>query len=589
MGSDLDGVTLWGLLEAAAADAPERPAVIAPDIDGYHITYASLLERAGTAAAGLQRLGVVPGDRVALWAANLHVWPIYFFAAVRVGAVVVPILPGASREMVEHVLRHSESSTLVMGPGKRGERIRLAVDIIPALRTADPKALWDPAFPKLSRVIMHTDETPPGAFPASTLAEHAEDEESEPSRGPLRAGLEALAALGGGGGAGGGGGSGSAGRAGGAGGATGAGAGDPDATLALLYTAGTTGGPPLGAAVSHRALVAAGAETAARLGLGPDDELLLAVPFAHYDGLTLGVAATMAARAAALPVFDPDAHRVLLDIADSAPTVLAVTPRLMGAVLRAPELAAAKHDTVRTIVLCANPAPAGVPEQTAAAFPQAAVVQAYGLAEAGGLVAMGRRDDPPEQRIGRLGALYPHVEGRVVDPDSGAEVGAGDIGELRLRGPVMAREYWRNRAATAAALDPEGWFRTGDLVTRDGSGTLRLVGRLTHRVATPAGPVDPREVESWLATIDPAVLEAWVVDVPDPAAPEGAPLLVAVLRLAPGARLAAAGVLARAAEVLPAHKRPARVFFVEAIPTGPTGAVLRHRLREQVAPLLSTP
>jgi fatty-acyl-CoA synthase len=200
----------------------------------------------------------------------------------------------------------------------------------------------------------------------------------------------------------------------------------------------------------------------------------------------------------------------------------------------------------------------------------------YGMTETSPVSTQTRTDDPLELRVGSVGRVGPHVEVKVVDPETGLVVERGATGELCTRGYSVMLGYWGEAEKTAEAIDAAGWMHTGDLATMDDDGYLAIVGRIKDMVIRGGENVYPREVEE-LLYLHEDVIDVQVVGVPDEKYGEE---LCAWVRLREGAQLEADDVRAFCRERVAHFKVPRHVLFVEEFPMTVTGKVQKYKMRE---------
>ncbi len=526
---------LQHLLDDTAARVPDRPAVT---FFGRTLTYRALRDLSDRFAAGLQRLGFRPGDRLALHLPNCPQFVIAYYGTLKAGGVVAPCNPLYTAREVAGQLADCGAAwavTLdlvldrVMQARAGSALVRVVVTRIheffpPVLRTLYPlrarrHGQW-PAIPADAAVVRFADllAGPPLRHPAGQA---------------------------------------------------------PDDVAVLLYTGGTTG-TPKGAVLTHANLVANAHQVVAWSPSPPGERttVLGVLPLFHAYGMTVVMNASLlrAGCMVLLPRFEPDA--VLQAIARSRPHHLPGVPTLYNALLAHPRLGRFDLRSVRVCISGAAPLPAEVQVRFERAT-GGTLVEGYGLTEASPVTHVtplaGLR------KPGSIGIPVPDTDARIVDADTGRRVLSPDeVGELVVRGPQVMRGYWNRPAETAAALR-DGWLYTGDLARMDADGFFYIVDRKKEMLITSGFNVYPREVEEVLHA-HPAVLEAALVGVPDPHRGQVGKAFV-VLR--PGARATAEDVLAHCRQHLAPFKVPVAVEFRDSLPKSPIGKVLRRVLAEE--------
>jgi long-chain acyl-CoA synthetase len=343
--------------------------------------------------------------------------------------------------------------------------------------------------------------------------------------------------------------------------------GDGDPAV-VLFTSGTSGAPK-GAVLTHGGLLAAARNAADALDLRPEDVVLGAAPFSHVLGQATGIVSTVLSGAAitVVPRFDPvDTLRVMTE---TGTTILLGVPAMCISLCEAARTGDALPP-VRVAHVGGAPVPAEVAREFERVF-GGEVREGYGLTELSGIATTYR---PGEQRRpGSVGRPLGDTEMRVVSAD-GEPLPPGEIGEVQFRGRSVVPGYWRDDAATRAALSPEGWLSTGDVGYVDEDGYLFLVDRKKEMIIRGGYNVYPREVEEVLYA-HPDVLEAAVVSVPHPVLGEEVAAVVALRR---GATTDAESLREFVRGQVAAYKYPRHVAVVDELPKGPTGKILKREI-----------
>ena len=367
--------------------------------------------------------------------------------------------------------------------------------------------------------------------------------------------------------------------------ATFVGSADPDIALPsvnplddaqIQYTSGTTGFPK-GVLLHHHGLVNNARLVAQRWAAGPGDVLVWPLPLFHTAGAGVGVLGALAARATLvfLTQFDPALHLELIESEQA--TITGGNSTILIALLDHPDSATRDLSTLR--VVTAGGAP--MPPHLAREWERRDGIRfsiMFGTTECSAIITMTRLDDPPDTRTATLGTALPHTEVMITDPATGRPVPTDTIGELCARGYLIMHGYFDNPEATAAAVDAEGWYHTGDLATMEPDGCLRIEGRLTDMIIRGGENVSPREIENLLHT-HPAVAEAAVVGKPDPLWGE---TVAAFIRPKTGAAATDTELHAYCREHLAPFKTPCTWIFVDTLPVTASGKIRKDTLRNQL-------
>ncbi|MGY2079669.1 long-chain-fatty-acid--CoA ligase [Modestobacter sp. SYSU DS0657] len=531
--------TVGDLLAEAAARFPDRTAL---DFSGGATTYAQLADQVARVAEALRRLGVGPGDRVALVLPNCPQHVVAFYAALRLGAVVVEHNPLYTADELHTQFRDHGATVavvwdkvapLVQGLELPGRCTVVAVDLTRALPWTKRLALRLPV-PKARATRSAITGPAPGALGWEHLV--AEAPPLDPAHpGPAHA----------------------------------------DVAL-LQYTGGTTG-TPKGAVLTHRNLLANVTQSVAWVpGLREGEEVFYGVlPLFHAYGMLLGLVAAvrLGATLVLFPRFDVD--QVLAAARRLPPTFLPAVPPVYDRLATAAAERGADLSSTRFALSGAMPLPAATAQRWEEVT-GGLVVEGYGMTETSPIVL----GNPvgPTRRPGTVGLPFPSTEMRIVDPeDPAVERSPGERGELLVRGPQVFAGYWNRPEETAEVLLPGGWLRTGDIVVADDDGFVTVVDRIKELVITGGFNVHPSEVEEVLKAV-PGIRDAAVVGLPGPDG--GEEVVAAVVLDDPDLDLDA--VRARAREQLSGYKVPRRLVPVEDLPRSQIGKVLRRRVRDQL-------
>ncbi|HWG64712.1 MAG TPA: long-chain fatty acid--CoA ligase [Streptosporangiaceae bacterium] len=342
-----------------------------------------------------------------------------------------------------------------------------------------------------------------------------------------------------------------------------------DDTAVILYTSGTTG-LPKGAELTHSNLFRNAEVTARTLLKASDGDVVMGcLPLFHCFGLTCGLNASVLRGACLtlLPRFDPGA--ALDMIGRERVTIFEGVPTMYSAMLNHPARESADVSSLRLCVSGGAALPVEVLRRFEDAF-GCAILEGYGLSETSPVASFNHPDR--DRKPGSIGTPVSGVQMRVVD-DAGAELPAGDVGEIAIRGHNVMKGYWGNRDATRTAI-PDGWFRTGDLAKVDDEGYFFIVDRKKELIIRGGYNVYPREVEEALYE-HPSVAEVAVVGIPHESLGEE---IGAAVALKPGMTATPGELSAFAKERVAAYKYPRQVWLVDTLPKGPTGKILRREV-----------
>jgi fatty-acyl-CoA synthase len=349
-----------------------------------------------------------------------------------------------------------------------------------------------------------------------------------------------------------------------------------DDPAAILFTSGTTGAPK-GATLSHHTVVNCGFFMGERLGYSPADRLCVPVAFYHCLGCVMAnVAALTHASAVVLPGPRFEATSVLEAIDQDQCTALYGVPTMFIELLGHPRFGEFRYETLRTGIMAGAPCPIDLMRLVIAKMHLPELTICYGMTETPP-VTQSLRDDSVEDLVSTVGTVHPHVECKIVDPETGRVVPRNVAGELCARGYGVMRGYWGDPQATAKTVDAAGWIHTGDLASLRDDGHVRIVGRIKDMVIRGGENIFPTEIEQAIRGHH-GVRDVYVVGVPDPAYGEE---LCACVSVREGTTLTPQDIRRHCRQQLAAFKVPRHVLFRSAFPVTVTGKVQKFRLREE--------
>ncbi|MFD9358925.1 AMP-binding protein [Streptomyces sp. NPDC060031] len=497
---------------------------------GRRWTYAELGADVDALALGLLDLGIRKGDRVGIWAPNRAEWTLVQYATAKIGAILVTVNPAYRSHELEYVLRQS------------GIRLLAAAD---RFKTSDYAAMIEevrPRCPELEFTVLLG-----GARWTALLDRGRRGDPAELAR--VQEGLS------------------------------------PHDPVNIQYTSGTTGFPK-GATLSHHNILNNGFFVGELCHYTERDRVCIPVPFYHCFGMVMGNLACTSHGAAMVipaPSFDPAATLAAVE-AESCTSLYGV-PTMFIAELADPGFDTYDLSSLRTGIMAGSPCPVEVMKEVIDRMGMREVSICYGMTETSPVSTQTRSDDSVERRVSTVGRVGPHLEVKVVDPQTGRTVPRGEPGELCTRGYSVMLGYWGRPEETAEAVDAERWMHTGDLAVMDDEGYLSITGRIKDMVIRGGENLYPREIEEFLHG-HPDVLDVQVIGVPDAKYGEE---LMAWVRMREGAEpLTAAAVRSYCEGRLAHYKIPRYVHVVEEFPMTVTGKIRKIEMREMALRLLES-
>jgi acyl-CoA synthetase (AMP-forming)/AMP-acid ligase II len=515
--------TLPRVLAQTAARQGEAPAI---DDEGRVLSWRALHGLVRQAGRAFIALGVQPGDRVAVWAPNLHEWIIAALGAQSAGGVLVPVSTRMKGLEAADVLQQSRARVLVCIGDFLGQHY--------------PDLLRGQALPDLTATVVlrsaRADELGWEAF----LARAAEVPEARLD--------EREAALG------------------------------ADSLSDILYTSGTTGRPK-GVMTTHGQNLRAFETWSGVLGMRGDDRYLVINPFFHSAGYKAGWMAALIRGALIVPHQVFEAEQILRRIQAERISFLLGPPTLFLTLLSHPQVSGFDLSSLRVAVTGAATVPPVLVRRMREELGFRTVVTAYGLTECCGFATICEPDDDAETIANTCGHAIPGVEVRCADA-TGRSVPAGEAGEVLVRGYNVMQGYLENEAATREAIDAEGWLHTGDVGVMDERGYLRITDRLKDMYIVGGFNCYPAEIER-LAAAHPAVAQIAVVGVPDERQGEAGR---AFLVLRAGATLDAESFIGWCRQHMTNYKVPRHVHILPQLPLNGSGKVDKLALKALALP-----
>jgi fatty-acyl-CoA synthase len=487
---------------------------------GYRATYKQMWEETGLIARGLMARGVKKGDRVGLWSPNRFEWIITQYATSRIGAIMVNINPAYRTHELEHALKQSGCSLLIMAKAFR------QTNYIAMFKELESR------LPEHLKAVVIDDEWPALKEDARLVSE---DE--------LHLREQTL---------------------------------DPDDPIDIQYTSGTTGFPK-GATLSHHNILNNGYFVGRTLKYSEKDRICVPVPLYHCFGQVMASLAAISHGACMVfPGEAFDAGAVLEAVQAERCTSLYGVPTMFIAELEHANFPKTDFASLRTGIMAGSPCPIEVMKRVQKEMHMNEVTICYGMTETSPVSTQSKVDDPLEKRVSTVGCVHPNIEVKIVDPSTGKVVPRGTVGELCTRGYSVMLGYWDDLHSTRQAIDSARWMHSGDLATMDGDGYVNIVGRIKDMVLRGGENIYPREVEEFLFT-KPEIADVQVIGVPDAKYGEE---LMAWVKLRPGAGISGEELRNFCKGKIATYKIPRYWKFVDAFPMTVTGKIQKYKMRE---------
>jgi fatty-acyl-CoA synthase len=513
------GITISEQLKATVKAYPESEALVVP-YQNYRANYQQFWNDIEEVAKGLLAYGVKKGDRVGIWSANRFEWILVQFATARVGAILVNVNPAYKAAELKYALKQSEISLLIMSKGFRKTNY---IDILGEVRASCIHL-------KQVVVIDHDWQTLLEAGKKITTEQLEEVENTLQFDEPIN----------------------------------------------IQYTSGTTGFPK-GATLSHHNILNNGYFIGERLKYTEKDKVCIPVPLYHCFGMVLGNLACITHGSCMVltgEAFEPET--VMQTVQDEKCTSLYGVPLMFIAELNHPSFSRFDFSSLRTGIM----AGASCPEKTMRAVREqmnmTEVGICYGMTETSPVSTQTFVDDNEYRRCATVGKVHPHLEIKIVDPETGKIVPRGEKGEFCTRGYSVMLKYWNNPEATASVIDEGRWMHTGDLAEMDEDGYVKIVGRIKDLIIRGGENISPFEIEEFLHHHE-TIKDIQVIGVPDFKYGEE---VMAWVILKEGCSVTEEELKAYCQGQIATFKIPKYWKFVSEFPTTVTGKVRKVEMRE---------
>lgn len=530
--------TFPDVLDRICEEFPDQYAFRYTELD-YTRTYPEFRDDVDTLAKAFLAMGVKKGDHVAIWATNVPQWYLTFWAASKIGAVVVTVNTAYKIHEAEYLLSQSDTHTLVMIDGfKDSDYIKIINEICPELKDSKPGELNSERLPRLKNVISVESEQP-GCFTwddTFELAKNVPDSVLDSIRHTI----------------------------------------SKDDVCNMQYTSGTTGFPK-GVMLTHYNVVNNGKAIGDCMDLSTNDKMMIQVPMFHCFGMVLAMTASMTHGVTMSPITAFSPRKSLHCINEEKITCFHGVPTMFIAMLGHENFEKTDFSHMRTGIMAGSPCPIKTMEDVIEKMHMPEICITYGQTEASPATTMSKTTDSIEKRVNTVGKSIFAVECKIVDPETNEDLPDNVDGEFVARGYNIMKGYYNMPEATANAIDENGWLHTGDLARRTPDGYYKITGRIKDMIIRGGENIYPKEIEDFLYTY-PKIEDVQVIGVPDEDYGEE---IMACVILKPGEDATEDEIKDFVRDHMAKHKVPRYVDFVEEFPMNAAGKILKYKMREE--------
>lgn len=515
----LKGETIGQNLRQIAAQYPEREALVSA-YQNYRATYREFLEQVEEVAKALIAHGIQRGDRVGIWSPNRYEWVLVQYATALMGAIMVNINPGYKLVGLRYALEQSRINLLIASSHFR------KTNYIEMLEELRPTC----SYPKQTVIIDRDWEI------FLQTARQVSDKQLAEREASLQF----------------------------------------DDPVNIQYTSGTTGYPK-GATLSHHNILNNGFFIGERLKYTEKDRVCLPVPFYHCFGMVLGNMAIITHGACIVipgEFFQPE--QVLQTVEKEKCTSLYGVPTMFIAELDLPNFGTFNLKSLRTGIMAGAPCPIDTMRKVQSLMNMREICVCYGMTETSPVSTESCTDDPLELRVTTVGTVHPHVEIKIIDPETGAIVPRGIAGELCTRGYSVMLGYWDNPEDTKSIIDEKRWLHSGDIAVMDENGYVSIVGRIKDLIIRGGENISPKEIEDFLM-VHEGVSDVQVIGVYSEKYGEE---VMAWVKSRPGYKVTAESLDNYCRGKIATFKIPRYWKFVDTFPMTVTGKIRKVEMRD---------
>ncbi|MDR1754610.1 MAG: AMP-binding protein [Eubacterium sp.] len=531
--------TFPDVLDRICNEFPNQYAFRYTELD-YTRTYPEFRHDVDNFAAALISMGVKKGDHVSIWATNVPQWFITFWAATKIGAVLVTVNTAYKIHEAEYLLHQSDTHTLVMIEScKDSNYAEIIKELCPELKNSKPGELRANKLPRL-RNIVTVGFSLDGCYTweqAEVMGKNTDKELVAKMRAEI----------------------------------------DKHDVCNMQYTSGTTGFPK-GVMLTHYNVVNNGKVIGDCMDFSNHDHLMIQVPMFHCFGMVLAMTASMThgVTMTPIPIFSPKKGLAAINKEKTISAFHGV-PTMFIAMLEHEDFLSTDFSNIRTGIMAGSPCPVKVMEDVLNRMNMRDICITYGQTESSPAITMSKTTDSTETRVSTVGGKVFGVDVKIIDPETGKTLLPEQDGELCARGYNIMRGYYKMDEATKAAIDGDGWLHTGDLARETVDGNYKITGRIKDMIIRGGENIYPKEIEEFLYTCE-MVKDVQVIGVPDKQYGEE---IMACIVLKSGVNCTEEEIKDLVRANMAKHKVPKYVSFVDGFPMNAAGKILKYKMREK--------
>lgn len=532
------GITIGDMFDQVAEKYPNNEALVVHH-QNIRWTYQQLKEQVDNCARAFMAIGLQKGDRIGIWAPNRYEWVVTQIATAKVGAILVNINPSYRVFELKYALNQSGCKMIVTADQfKTSNYTQMLYELAPELQQSEPGQLQSKELPALQTIIRLHETTSPGMWSWKNFL----DESTKVSIQELYEQQAQLAF---------------------------------DEPINIQYTSGTTGYPK-GATLSHHNILNNGYFVTETMNFTDKDRLIIPVPLYHCFGMVMGNLGCITHGATMIYAsegFEPE--KVLQAAEKEKATAIYGVPTMFIAELEHPNFNQYNYQSLRTGIMAGSPCPVEVMKKVQSLMNMSEVQIAYGMTETSPVSTQTKIGTPLQKQVSTVGQIHPHLEVKIINPDTGKVVPIGEAGELCTRGYSVMLGYWNDEERTRESIDAARWMHTGDLATIDEEGYVNIVGRIKDMIIRGGENIYPREIEEFLYT-HPDISDVQVIGVPDQKYGEE---VMAWVKLRDGQQCTAEAIKAYCQDKITHFKIPRYIKFTDDFPMTVTGKIRKVEMR----------